>query len=161
MKKLKLYSAVALAMLGVVPSLAFAATQTTSVDVNLVIVPPAGSITVNGAIDFGTVVAADSSLTASTTFDVTVSNGVPYTITFDAGLHISATSGNLRNMMSTTGAIAYYMTGLGSSTWDIGVPVDGIGTGGAYSFPIGANVTFGAAMAPGSYSDTVTITLAY
>ena len=161
MKKLRLYTVAALAMLGVVPSLAFAATQTATVDVNLVAIAPAGSITVNGPIDFGTVIVADSTLTAGTTFDVTVSNNVPYTITFDAGLHISATSGNLRNMMSNTGALGYYMTGLGASTWDIGVPVNGTGTGIADSFPINANVTFGAGLTPGSYSDTITITLAY
>jgi len=161
MRKLKIYTAAVLAMLGVASSDAFAATQTATVDVNLVAIAPAGSITVNGPIDFGTVVVADAAFTANTTFDVNVSNGTPYAITFDAGLYISATSGNLRNMMSSTSALAYYLTGQGTSTWDIGVPLNGTGTGTVAQFPIYAKVSFGASLPTGSYSDTVTITLAY
>ncbi|MBK9162267.1 MAG: spore coat protein U domain-containing protein [Nitrosomonadales bacterium] len=166
MKSSKLKLAAILVALGMVPASAMAVT-TATLNVNAVFTSATASISVAGPLDFGTrlIDGVGGDMLAYTTFDVTVTNGVNYTVTLDGGLNPSSTDTTVKNMTSAANSLWYilYRTGgpLGVP-WDSAVPIPGTGTGSPQTFnadALGYRATL--STQAGTYSDTVTITVTY
>ncbi|MBK9162002.1 MAG: spore coat protein U domain-containing protein [Nitrosomonadales bacterium] len=167
MKSSKLKLAAILVALGMVPASVMAATATGTLNVAAAFSSATANVVVAGPIDFGTTQidgANTPNPTSTTTFTVTVTNGVAYTLNLDGGLAPGVAT-NTRNMSDGgTNTLEYFLfqdTGL-VAYWDTATPVSASGTGSAQTYTV-----FGASQKPtlssfaGSYTDTVTITVAY
>lgn len=165
MKNIKLHIAAAILAMSMVPASVMAAT-TATLNVAAVFTSAAASIAVAGPLDFGTklIDGVTGDMLASTTFDVTVTNGVNYTVTLDGGLNPSGTDTTARNMTSGANSLWYglYRTGALGLPWDSAVPIPGTGTGSPQTFNVDALGAMAMlATQAGTYSDTVTITVTY
>ncbi len=164
--KLKLLTAAMLAM-AIAPMQANAATATGTINVTATVVAPSATVTVAGPLAFGTFTTNfnGGGMNATTTFDVTVTDRVPYTIDFGAGLN-------------TTGVATFAMKDAGSantleyalykdSTLSLNYAANSVtpsiprqaGTGVAQTYTLYARIF--ATGAPGNFSDTITITVTY
>jgi len=104
----------------------------------------------------------------NTSGEITVScnAGVPYAIALDAGLH---SDGANRYMADDVGNTLPYRLAYGTAEWgDSGVtdtytgdPVSSVGVGAPESFTVDALVFSNQTAAPGVYTDTVTVTVAF
>ncbi|MDQ6969670.1 MAG: spore coat protein U domain-containing protein [Mariprofundus sp.] len=146
-----------------------AASNNTNLSVS-VSVPP--QVIVNsGQINFGVSTNPTTTLTASGTFQVTVSAGYAYHITLDAGLHAVT----MRRMAASTGFFRpyeLYQDAAFARTWgdaafagsySSGSPLAATGTGIAQTFTVYAASQGQASAAEplGNYTDIVTITIHY
>ncbi|MFA5121218.1 spore coat U domain-containing protein [Zavarzinia sp.] len=119
---------------------------------------------------FGTYDPASAS-TGSTTLSVTCTNGTAYRIGADKGTYGSAVTA--REMKATGADLLGYSLTIGTnggthlgSNWGNDTAagsdtVDGTGSGSALSVTINGNIAAGQYVAPGAYSDTVTVTVWY
>lgn len=115
-------------------------------------------------IDFGVY----DGMQINTTGEITVScnAGVPYAIALDAGLH---SDGANRLMSDSVGnLLPYRLTYSGNDWGDTGVtdtypgdPVAGVGLGAPEQYTVEAMVFPNQTAAPGVYTDTVTVTVAF
>jgi len=167
--KLKLLTAAMLAM-AIAPMQANAAVATATLQLTATVVAPTGSVLAAGPLAFGSVVHAQTG-SATTSFDVTVTNGVPYTVSFGFGLH---GGGNVFYMNETTGKqagafsahisyklwsdsakVAAYLPGTASA-------ISGVsGSGVAQTYTLYSETIPNPVQPAGNYADTITITVTY
>jgi len=113
---------------------------------------------------FGTVGLLSGPVNQTSTFQVTCTNATPYTVGLNAGQYPSGAQRQMLNA-STTQYVAYnlYQDSAYSTPWGnaSGVWESGTGTGAAQSFTVYGQVPAQTTPPPGTYSDTVTITVTY
>lgn len=110
-----------------------------------------------------------AAVTSNATLSVTCTNTTPYTIGLGNGQNYNASGGNLRNMSVTVGGTTYYLPydlyQSGSTTnWGNTAgtnTVAGTGTGTAQSYTVAGNLPASSNPTPGTYKDTVAITVTY
>jgi spore coat protein U-like protein len=161
------------AALGVLPVLcalpAHATTASGTFQVNATVI---SACTVSGALlNFGTSInplSASVPLYATSTLSVQCTNTTPYAVSLNAGLNAGGASNfSARAMKSGANSLAYqlYMDTAHSQVWGDGtatsVTSSGTGTGSAQSLTIYGSVSSLTGAVPGSYTDTVTVTITY
>ncbi|MDY0743006.1 spore coat U domain-containing protein [Paucibacter sp. R3-3] len=130
------------------------------------------SCTVSGtALNFGNTIdplAAAVPLDATSTLSVTCSNTTPYTVALNAGSNAGGASNfSARAMKAGSRSLAYqlYLDTGRSSVWGDGTAssatVAGTGTGSVQTLSIYGRLPSLANVAPGAYTDTVTVTITY
>ncbi len=134
-----------------------------------------GSVAVNGSVSptcsvsagtlgFGTYVSSAASL-SSATVSVNCSNGAPYRISLGGGNNVSGTT--RRMARSGGGFLSYQLFSDSARTvaWGdgtaLGAKVNGTGTGSAQSRIVYGRIPAGQSGIPGSYSDSVLVTVEY
>jgi len=162
--KLKLLTAAMLAM-AIAPMQANALTTTGNIKVSATIITATAKILVAGSLAFGNVLQRTSGSSATTTFDITVTKGTPYTIDFGGGLN--SPTAQFFVMKDTGGAntLNYNLYKDGTKTVKylanrLAPVITGqSGTGLAQTHTLFATTSL--AGAAGNYADTITITVAY
>jgi spore coat protein U-like protein len=154
------------AIFGVILSVpqASAATATSSFNVTMTI---QGQCTVASAtnLQFGTVGVLANPVTASSTIGVQCTNTTPYNVGLNAGLGTGATV-TTRKMTGggTTVNYTLYRDAGYTQIWGITVGTDtvsGTGTGAVQNLTVYGQVPAQTTPAPGSYTDTVQVTVTY
>lgn len=150
-----------LALAGLLPTAAMAATATATLNVTATTVLPTASISVAGALAFGSVLDTDTAI-AQTSFDVTASTGWPYAITLDGGANYNAGSVMKDSGGQNARGYALYKDAALSNIWGpSGTNLSGLfGTGAAQSYTL-YGLLYSAPGTSGAISDTVTITVTY
>ena len=156
--------AVSALMLAALPMQAHAAVATGTLNVSATTVAATALVTVAGPVSFGTV--ADTlTATANSSFDVSVTNGLPYSIALDGGANFNvATNQSFLKDAGGLNAREYvlYQDVANTQIWGpAGTTLTGLlGTGVAQTYN-----TYGKLLAAvgtvGAVSDTVTITVTY
>ena len=118
---------------------------------------------------FGTYTAQVSTVSGSgavvnqtSAITVTCSNGAPYTVALNDGAN--ASSGQRRMKNGTTNYLSYdlYSDSARSSRWGSSSgTVAGTGTGSGVAHTVYGQIAASQAVPPGSYADTITVTLTY
>jgi len=151
-----------------VSALAAAGTASNTFQVNATVV---SACTVSGsAMNFGSSIdplAAATPLDATSTLSVQCTNTTPYTVALNAGSNAGGASNfTNRTMKSGSNSLGYqlYLDAGRSSIWGDGTAsstVAGTGTGSTQSLTIYGRLPSLANVVPGSYTDTVTVTISY
>lgn len=114
-------------------------------------------------IDFGNqgILAAD--LAATGAVDVSCSSGLAYTVALDNGLSGSGPTSRLMTQGAEAVTYGLYQDSAHSQPWGAtgGELVSGTGTGTAQNIPVHAEVPAQTTPSPGTYTDTVVVTVAY
>jgi spore coat protein U-like protein len=118
----------------------------------------------SGTLAFGTYVSASGTL-GTAAVSVNCSNGAPYQISLGGGQNLS---GTIRRMARTGGGYLNYelfsdpgrVTAWGDGT-ALGAKVNGTGSGGAQSRTVYGRIPAGQAPNPGTYRDSVIVTVDY
>lgn len=145
-----------------------AATVTTTLPVSLTITAGACEVQAT-SINFGNVPSA-TDVTGTGTITVTCSSGTPYTVTLDGGLH----AGNTHRFLASSagGSVAYDLykdaantqvwgdSGF-ASTYPNGTAVVGTGTGSGQPLTVFGKTLSNTANVPGTYTDTVVVTVIF
>jgi len=144
----------------------YAATQATTMPVSLTLVP---AVTVSATnLNFGSVVSGTLSATGNATINVNATNGLTYTVTLDAGLYYSAGYRYVRTGATLGGAYFLYKEAARTTQWgDAGFAgtfssfsgVTGTGSGAAQTLTVYGTTFPGTT--PGTFTDTVTVTVHY
>jgi spore coat protein U-like protein len=117
----------------------------------------------SGTLDFGTrgVLAAD--IDAATTVTATCSSGVAYTIGLDFGQNVTGTQRRMKGGGGGSEFIAYNLyTDLSrSALWQGATLVSRTGTGNAQSIDVAGRVPAQTTPSPGTYTDSVVMTVTY
>ncbi len=168
----------AMLMAAALPMQAQAATATGIMQVTANVTVPSASVNVAGPLNFGTVLQGQVGMT-TTSFDVTVSNAVPYSIAFGAGLYgntvfvVKDTTQTLPAYPGQTASAGYYLysdntkaTAYSPDPANAPVITGLTGNGAAQTYPLYAEVkplspAQGGIWGPGTYTDTITITVTY
>ncbi|MFT7775004.1 spore coat U domain-containing protein [Roseateles sp.] len=151
------------------PALASAGTASNTFQVQATVTT---SCTVSGTtLNFGASIdplAAVTPLDATSTLTVVCTNTTPYTIALNAGVNAGGASNfSTRKMKSGSNTLGYQLyTDTGRSTvWGDGTASSstsaGTGTGSAQTLTIYGRLPSLANVVPGSYTDTVTVTVSY
>lgn len=150
------------------PLLAQAGTASNSFQVTATVV---SACTVSGTtLNFGSSIdplAAATPLDATSSLSVQCTNTTPYTVALNAGVNAGGASNfGGRAMKSGSNTLAYqlYLDAGRSSVWGDGTgssTVSGTGTGSAQTLTIYGRLPSLANVVPGSYTDTVTVTVSY
>lgn len=161
-KNLSLGLAAGLVLLGT--AAAFAATATSNLTVRIVINAQCLAATAS-TLDFGTTGVLSANVDVTSTILVTCTNTTPYNIGLNAGTGTGATVSN-RLMMSGATTISYAMYSNAGRTmnWGNTVGTDtvpGTGNGAAQSYTVYGRVPPQTTPAPGTYTDTITVTVTY
>ncbi len=130
------------------------------------------SCTVSGSnLNFGSAIdplAVGVPLDATSTLTVTCSNTTPYTVALNAGANAGgSTNFTSRTMKSGSDTLGYqlYVDSGRTSVWGDGTSSssakNGTGTGAAQSHSVYGRIPSLANVVPGSYTDTVTVTISY
>lgn len=105
---------------------------------------------------------------ATAVLSVQCTNTTPYTVTLDAGAHAGGASQFLqRSMRSGGNSLAYqlYLDAARTTLWGDGTGSTatsaGIGSGSSQSLTVYGRISSLGASVPGTYTDTVTITITY
>ena len=162
LRKLPLLSATLL-----VPLLAHAATKTTTIQVSVTIVGECTVLTAD-ALNFGGNVSASfvSPINAQSNLEVTCAANTPYWITLDGGANKGGSVIN-RRLKSGDTLLDYglYTDSARSTPWGdgtAGAKVSGVGSGQPQTIPVyGQLMKPDAVPAPGSYFDSVVVTVTY
>ncbi len=117
-------------------------------------------------LDFGSIGLLGSIRDAASALSVTCSNGTAYTAALDNGLGAGVTGPTARKMTgpaSATVTYGLYRDAARSLPWGTGVGLvySGTGAGTAQNVPVYGRVPVQATPAPGSYSDTIVVTITY
>lgn len=149
-------------------ALATAGTASNTFQVNATVV---SACTVSGSVmNFGSSIdplAAATPLDATSTLSVQCTNTTPYTVALNAGSNAGGASNfSNRTMKSGSNSLGYqlYLDAGRSSVWGDGTAsstVSGTGTGSTQSLTIYGRLPSLANVVPGSYTDTVTVTISY
>jgi spore coat protein U-like protein len=141
-----------------------AATSTATMTVQMVIT---ATCTVNSAstLNFGTQGVLSTNVDQTSTVQVTCTNTTPYNIGLNAGTGTGATVA-LRKMTSGANTVNYtlYSNSGRTTVWGNTVGADTVaatGNGSAQSYTVYGRVPTQAAPAPGTYTDTITVTVTY
>ena len=123
--------------------------------------------TVNSAttLNFGTQGVLSANVDQTSTIQVTCTNTTPYNIGLNAGTGTGATVA-IRKMTSGANTVNYtlYSNSGRTTVWGNTVGTDtqaATGNGAAQSYTVYGRVPSQAAPAPGTYSDTITVTVTY
>src|SRR4051812_24970323 len=142
----------------------YAATATSTMTVQMTIT---ASCTVNSAstLNFGTQGVLAVNVDQTSTVQVTCTNTTPYNIGLDAGTGTGATVAT-RKMTSGANTVNYtlYSNSTRTTLWGNTVGTDtaaATGNGSAQSYTVYGRVPPQAAPAPGTYTDTITVTVTY
>ena len=158
--------------LGLAVSATMAANATTAQNTFQVTATITSSCTVSGsALNFGSAIdplAAGVPLDASSTLTVTCSNTTPYAVSLNAGSNAGGASNfTSRTMKSGANTLGYQLyldsgrtTVFGDGTASSSTK-SGTGSGSAQSISVYGRVPTQAGVVPGSYTDTVTVTITY
>ncbi len=130
------------------------------------------SCTVSGSsLNFGSAIdplASATPLDATSTLTVTCSNTTPYTVALNAGANAGgATNFSSRTMKSGTDTLGYqlYLDAGRTTVWGDGSAASsnktGTGSGTAQTLSVYGRIPSLANVVPGSYTDTVTVTISY
>lgn len=130
------------------------------------------SCTVSGSnLNFGSAIdplAVGVPLDATSTLSVNCSNTTPYTVSLNAGANAGgATNFTTRTMKSGSDTLGYqlYLDSGRSTVWGDGTSSssakNGTGTGSVQSLSVYGRIPTLANVVPGSYTDTVTVTVSY
>ena len=142
-----------------------AVTATGSLDVTIVITKTC-AVGTSTPVDFGSVGLLTANVDAAGDLSVTCTNGT----TYDVGLSVGGGSGATITDRKMTGpasaTITYHLFRDSGRTLNWGNTVSsdtlaGTGTGAAQSIPVYGRVASQATPAPGTYNDTVTVTVTY
>jgi spore coat protein U-like protein len=117
------------------------------------------------ALNFGATGVLRANLDATTSISVTCTSQAPYTVALDGGLS-GATDPTLRKMTSSGTSVTYglYQDNSRTTPWGSSTGVNtlaGTGSGLAQNFTVYGRVPAQTTPAPGTYSDTVVLTLSY
>jgi spore coat protein U-like protein len=141
-----------------------AATSTATMTVQMTIT---ATCTVNSAttLNFGTQGVLSTNVDQTSTIQVTCTNTTPYNIGLDAGAGTGATVAT-RKMTSGANTVNYtlYSNSTRTTVWGNTVGTDtaaATGNGSAQSYTVYGRVPPQAAPAPGTYTDTITVTVTY
>lgn len=147
---------------------AHGATSSGTFPVNATVV---SSCTVSGTLlNFGTALdplAAAVPVDASSALTVTCTNTTPYTVALDAGVNAGSSSFAGRSMKNGSYAMGYqlYVNSGRSTVWGDGTggssTASGVGTGSAQTLTVYGRVPSLTGAVPGTYTDTVTVTITY
>ena len=152
------------------PSAAQAATATANMTVQLTVT---ATCTVSAAtLDFGTTGLLATLINATTTLSVTCTNTTPYSVGLDNGANFSSTRRMRQGATSNYIGYGLYTDSGRTNAWTTASSSTtcttanscalGTGNGSAQSITVYGQVpALGAAPTPGSYTDTVTITVTY
>ena len=142
----------------------YAATSTSTMTVQMTIT---ATCTVNSAstLNFGTQGILATNVDQTSTIQVTCTNTTPYNIGLDAGTGSGATVA-ARKMTSGANTVNYtlYSNSTRTTLWGNTVGTDTVaatGNGAAQSYTVYGRVPPQAAPAPGTYTDTITVTVTY
>jgi spore coat protein U-like protein len=142
----------------------YAATATSTMTVQMTIT---ATCLVNSAstLNFGTQGVLSANVDQTSTVQVTCTNTTPYNIGLDAGTGSGATVA-ARKMTSGANTVNYtlYSNSTRTTVWgNTGGPDPGAatGNGAAQSYTVYGRVPPQAAPAPGTYTDTITVTVTY
>jgi len=145
-------------------NVACAATSTSTFTVQMTVT---ATCTVNSAttLNFGTQGVLSTNVDQTSTIQVTCTNTTPYNIGFNAGTGTGATVAT-RKMTSGANTVNYtiYSNSTRTTVWGNTVGTDTVaatGNGSAQSYTVYGRVPSQAAPAPGTYTDTITITVTY
>jgi spore coat protein U-like protein len=154
--------AVVVGLFGATTALASTTSTTFTTQVTL-----AATCTINSAsaLNFGNQGILTANVDQTSTIQVTCTNTTPYNIGLDVGLGSGATVAT-RKMTSGGATVSYslYTDTNRSTVWGNTVGTDtqaGTGNGTAQSFTVYGRVPPQTTPAPGTYSDTVTVTVTY
>jgi spore coat protein U-like protein len=141
-----------------------AATSTSTFSVQMTIT---ATCTVNSAatLNFGTQGVLSTNVDQTSTVQVTCTNTTPYNVGLDAGTGTGATVAT-RKMTSGANTVNYtlYSNAGRTTVWGNTVGTDTVaatGNGSAQSYTVYGRVPTQAAPAPGTYTDTITVTVTY
>jgi spore coat protein U-like protein len=144
------------------PSHAASTTSTFAVQATIT-----ATCTINSAstLNFGTVGVLASNTDQSSTIQVTCTNTTPYNIGLDAGTGSGATVA-VRKLTSGGATVNYslYTSNAYSSVWGTTVGTDtvaGTGNGAGQNYTVYGRIPPQTTPAPGSYADTITVTVTY
>ncbi|MBK9162268.1 MAG: spore coat protein U domain-containing protein [Nitrosomonadales bacterium] len=154
--------ATAIALAGLLPAAAQAATTTAQVNVTATTVAATASINVSGALAFGSV-QDTATATAQTSFDVIVSSGFPYAVALDGGANYAAGQSFMKDGggLNAREYVLYQDAARLNVFGPAGSNLSGLtGTGAAQTYPLYASL-LAAAGTTGAISDIVTITVTY
>jgi len=151
------------------PALAQAGTASNSFQVTATV---NSSCSVSGtSLNFGASIdplATATPLDATSTLSVVCTNTTPYTVALNAGVNAGGASNfSTRKMKSGSNTLGYqlYLDSGRSSVWGDGTASSstsaGTGTGSAQTLTIYGRLPSLANVVPGSYTDTVTVTVSY
>ena len=142
----------------------YAATATTTMTVQMTIT---ATCLVNSAstLNFGTQGVLSANVDQTSTVQVTCTNTTPYNIGLDAGTGTGATVA-ARKLTSGANTVNYtlYSNSTRTTLWGNTVGTDTVaatGNGAAQSYTVYGRVPSQAAPAPGTYTDTITVTVTY
>ena len=164
MKSLKMMFALlaAVAMIGMLSAPAFASTATANLGISATV--PSTCLVSTTAVAFNTY--AFAAVNATGAVSVTCTNTTPYTVGLDAGKGTGATvTARLMTVASGTATLSYslYSDSARSVNWgnSTGAWVSGTGIGSAQSLTVYGTLPASQYVTPGSYSDTVGVTVTY
>jgi spore coat protein U-like protein len=154
----------ALAMLSPIARPAIAATATGTLTATITIVSTCQVVS-SGTLDFGVAPALVAARDVQTNFAVQCPDTTPFNVGLDAGSTPGASVAT-RLMSSGSGAVGYklYSNAARTANWGNTVGADavsGSGSGGLLNFTVYGRVAPQPTPAPGTYSDTVTVTVTY
>lgn len=111
---------------------------------------------------------AGFTINSSTTISVNCASGTTFTLYLDAGAHVSGSGLSAQRQLFGTGGFMQYglfQDGARTTTWGDGTTAGtgqaGFGSGSVQPFLIYATLTVPSSIAIGSYSDSVTVTVAF
>jgi spore coat protein U domain-containing protein, fimbrial subunit CupE1/2/3/6 len=116
-------------------------------------------------LNFGSTGVLQSALNATSSVTITCTNAAPYTVALDGGL-TGATNPTQRKMSKSAEQITYglYQDSARTQPWGDSVGTNtaaGTGSGVAQSFTVYGRVPAQSTPSPGTYADTVVVTLSY
>ena len=145
-------------------SASHAASTTTTFSVQVALT---ATCTINSAsaLNFGTQGILSANVDQTSTIQVTCTNTTPYNIGLDAGTGTGATVAT-RKLTSGGATVNYtlYSDSGRSTVWGNTVSTDtaaGTGNGGAQSYTVYGRIPTQTTPAPGTYTDTITVTVTY
>lgn len=147
------------------PQTAQAATQNSNMGVSMTIT---ASCTVTaGTLAFGPQSSLQSNVDQQGTFSVTCTNTTPYTVALDAGANgASVTTRRMKGGVSNTEFVNYalFLNNTRSTNWGTTTGTDtlgGTGNGSAQTLTVYGRIPPQTLASPGSYNDSVVITVTY
>ena len=114
-------------------------------------------------LNFGTLISLTSVTDQVSSFQVNCTNTTPYTIGLDAGVNGGSTTARLMKSGAATITYSLYQDASRTAVWGVTGPelVSAAGTGSPQSYIVYGRVPSQTTPAPGTYTDTVTITVTY
>ncbi len=116
-------------------------------------------------VDFGVVGLLEVAVESTGEISVNCTSGLAYTVGLDGGQATAGPSG--REMSATTSSLPYglYKDSARSQLWgeegDSAGPVSGTGDGSTQALPVYGRIPSQSAPVPGTYTDTITVTVTY